>query len=251
MAASSFHPLAPFDHVSCCPFRLRRRGHGVPQVSRRLYRRVCAALRSGSSQGDVKSAVYTYCMLLYRSLDPTAKYTFSYFSPELIGRRVAVIPLLLGGDATGSAGSGGASTSPSSLQQHPYMQALGAELLAAYTRAQSHADHKVSEIEALVPRVCALAAAPPPDGPAAQAASSIAPQHLAQRRTSALHALQEYLTLCHRLAVLPQHMATILSAVLSGVDLLELPGTIRDVPWSYRDAIRPRFIHMDDTWPMT
>jgi len=105
------------------------------QVSRRLMRRIRQTLRSpGDNLGHVKVAVYALTYMLAMSADDESSYSPSFFAPEVVSGRDAVVPLLL-------------------RDPHIEIRTLGAELLAAFSAVQTEADTKLEAIQEMTPLV--------------------------------------------------------------------------------------------------
>ncbi|KAG2487550.1 hypothetical protein HYH03_013829 [Edaphochlamys debaryana] len=158
------------------------------KVSRRLTRRIKKEL-TNRQYGYVKVAVRAYRVLLAKSLEEESPFTYGFFAKELIEEPDTVILTLL-------------------AHPDPFVQALGADLLASYIQAQSAVDHQMRSVEPLVTRASGLAQ----KGGSEQGAS-------AQATTLAcLRAVDSFVGLCQELKTLPPNLEEIEKAVLLNLD---------------------------------
>ena len=189
----------------------------IPKVSRRLMRRIRAALRAprADSLAHARVAAHALAHLLAMSAAEDSSYAPSFLAPEVVAGRDAVVPLLL-------------------RDSHIEMRALGAELLAAFAAVQTEADAGALEAaQALVPLTCRAARralhAEEAGAAVARAAARGAvpnPIDLLQRRDPArvaaleaacLRALCEVVRLAARNRVAPRHLEQVQAVALDSL----------------------------------
>ncbi len=158
-----------------------------------LNKRIKRCLNKTKRLGYAVIGVHAYIELLDKSSEEGCSYSMNYFSKELIHLQDALIGTLINGP-------------------RPQVQALGAQLLASYIRAQSKVENQVTAIDQLMGSVIHLMLGERESSDDGQPSTSSSQAHSRRGTTSdavksaCMLCIREYIEFCHKLRTIPDQV---------------------------------------------